>query len=151
MIVKEYADFWRLEVDIYALSVSGSTNKKGELVMGTGRASQLIHLYPFFVKDVAIDLDKLGFFGWKFIDYSKERFFVRVDIGIGLFQIKKNWYDLPDSRIIYKSSLLLKKYMEENGDKTIALDGISMISINTPRSYIVGEFKNLSDNLLLCF
>lgn len=151
MLVKENVDFWRLKVDVFALPISSSLNKKNNLIMGTGRASQLVYMYPFFPKDVEITTDKLGFFGWKYVDYSKERYFIRVDIKIGLFQIKNNWFDLPNIRLIYKSSVLLEEYLRSNSDYIVALDGLSMISHVTPRSYIIRELKYLPDNLLLCF
>lgn len=144
MTIFKTGDMWDRfgEVDLFCITVNGTFNSNGELVMGKGIALELKARIPNIVKDAAVQLKQY----LELSPYALPSCHT-YDQLIGLFQVKHHFNEPTSVELIKRSTVQLFRYITSYPKMTVCLNfpGIEYGKLN--RDEVLPIIELLPDNV----
>lgn len=132
-------DLWHYPADLYFVTTNSYITKNKELVMGRGAALQAKNKYPELPKVAATTIQHLGYYGLRIFPQWK----------IGLFQVKYNWSNPAQLRLIRNSANDLFDFAQWfYGIIVLNFPGIGNGQLN--RADVLPLIEILPDNVIVC-
>lgn len=137
MILKR-GNLWEALADIHIVTTNSFIKKNGALVMGRGAAAELLNI----CKPVAKEFGRLILDQHDPTDYGC---ILHPNRPYGIFQVKVNWFDPAEGRLIVTSSQTLQAIATDGREYAMNFPGIGNGRLT--REYVLPLIENLPDNV----